>query len=175
MKINFHFSFATNYNFIVNQSRLNKFVTYLYKNGWSVFGPVFTTEKVEELSPFLSAHQSSAIKKTGQILIKEISNPDDLNLDGQLPFYSFKRFFVPEKEGLFNYDGSKLTAQKHAPKTALVGINILDLKTVNLYDQVFEKDPYYQSRRQNLLIIGYSLTPEIDNNIFKNAQTKEKS
>jgi len=151
----------------LNQSQLDKFITYLKKNDWSVIGPVFTTEKIEELSPFLAAHQPANAKKTGQILIKHISRPSDLNLDGQLPFYSFKRFFVPEYETLFTYQKNKLTPKKHAPKVALVGMNILDLKAVNLYDQVFEKDPYYQSRRRNMLIVGYSLTPEINNNIFE--------
>jgi len=151
----------------VNQSQLNKFIAYLQKNDWSVFGPVFTTAKIEELSPFLSAHQPSAIKKSGQILIKEIKKAGDLNLDGQLPFYSFKRFFVPEYETLFEYKKNRLAAKKYAPKIALVGMNILDLKAVNLYDQVFEKDPYYQARRRNMLIVGYSLTPEINDNIFE--------
>ena len=155
----------------MNRLQLNKFITYLQKSDWSVFGPVFTTEKVEELSPFLSAHMPSAVKKTGQILIKGISNPDELNLDGQLPFYSFKRFFVPEKEGLFDYQNNKLRDKKSVyperSQRALVGMNILDMKAVNLYDQVFEKDPYYQARRRNILIVGYSLTPEIENNIFE--------
>jgi len=166
----FHLKFFW-YNSIVNQPQFNKFISYLQKNDWSVFGPVFTTEKIEELSPFLAAHQPSATKKTGQILIKELASPSELNLDGQMPFYSFKRFFVPERECLFRYRKNKLTAPKVYPersrRVALVGMNVLDLKAVNLYDQVFEKDPYYQSRRRNTLIIGYSLTPEIQDNIFE--------
>ena len=151
----------------MNKPQLNKFIIYLQKNDWLIFGPVFTTEKIEELSPFLAAHQPSATKKIGQVLIKEIKKAENLNLDGQLPFYSFKRFFVPERETLFEYQKNKLTAKKHAPKIALIGMNILDLKAVNLYDQVFEKDSYYQTRRRNMLIVGYSLTPEIENNIFE--------
>ena len=159
------------YNDIVTQQQFDKFISYLQKNDWSVFGPVFTTEKIEELSPFLAAHQPSATQKIGQVLIKEIKKAEDLNLDGQLPFYSFKRFFVPEKETLFEYKGSKLKEARSVyperSRRALVGMNILDLKAVNLYDQVFEKDPYYQVRRRNLLIVGYSLTPDINNNIFE--------
>lgn len=151
----------------MNRSKLNEFITYLQKSEWSIYGPVFAVEKVEELSPFLSAHQPSNIKRTGQVLIKEISDPDELDLDGQLPFYSFKRFFVPEKEGLFEYGENKMADKKDSRKIGLVGMNILDLKAVNLYDQVFEKDPYYQARRRDLLIVGYSLTPEIKNNIFE--------
>ncbi len=151
----------------MNQAHLEKFIAYLQKNDWSVFGPVFSVAKVEELSPFLAAHQVSPIKKTGEILIDKIIEPTDLDLSGQMPFYSFKRFFIPENELLFEYEKNKLTAQKNAPKIALVGMNILDLEAVNLYDQVFAKDPYYQARRRNLLVVGYSLTPEINDNIFE--------
>lgn len=161
------------YNFIVTQPQLEKFISYLQKNAWSVFGPVFATEKIEELSPFLAAHQASKTKKIGQISINAIRRPADLNLNGQLPVYSFKRFFVPEKERLFRYQGDKLKEEKsiysESSRRALVGMNILDLKAVNLYDQVFEKDPYYQARRRDTLIVGYSLTPEITNNIFEHA------
>ncbi len=172
MKVYFHFDRTNQFQALLiislmTQGQFEKFVTYLHKNDWSIFGPVFTVAKVEELSPFLAAHQPSAIKKTGQVLIKKISNPDDLKLDGQLPFYSFKRFFVPEKECLFQYEKNKLTQKKLAPKIALLGIDILDLKAINLYDQVFAKDSYYQSRRRNMLIVGYSLTPEIQDNIFE--------
>lgn len=146
----------------MERKQLEKFISYLQKNDWSVFGPVFSVEKIEELSPFLAAHQSSLIKKTGEILIDRIIEPANLEMNGQLPFYSFKRFFVPEEETLFEYKNNKLTAKKQSAKIALVGVNILDLKAINLYDQVFEKDAYYQARRRNILIIGYSLTPEIN-------------
>lgn len=151
----------------MTQGGLEKFVAYLRQNDWSVFGPVFSTEKTEELSPFLAAHQPSSINKSGQVLIKEISKAAELDLSGQLPFYSFKRFFVPEQECLFEYQNNKLAPHQHAEKTALLGMSILDLKAVNLYDQVFEKDPYYQRRRRNLLVVGYSLTPEIEDNLFE--------
>ncbi|MBU4142805.1 4Fe-4S dicluster domain-containing protein [Patescibacteria group bacterium] len=155
----------------MNQSQLDKFIIYLQKNDWSVFGPVFATAKIEELSPFLAAHQPSSVKKSGQTLIRKITKSADLDLNGQPPFYSFKHFFVPEKELMFNYNRNKLAAPKiypeHSQRNALIGMSILDLKAVNLYDQVFEKDPYYQNRRRNTLIIGYSLTPEITDNIFE--------
>jgi len=142
-------------------------VAYLRQNGWPIFGPVFSAEKTEEVSPFLAAHQPKSAHKDGQIYIKEIQKAEDLDLSGQLPFYSFKRFFVPEQECLFQYEKEKLDQPEKEQKAALLGMSILDLKAVNLYDQVFEKDPYYQLRRRNLLIIGYSLTPEIQGNLFE--------
>jgi sulfhydrogenase subunit beta (sulfur reductase) len=116
------------------------------------------------------------------ILIKELDDFDDLTLDSRLPFYSFKKFFVPEQEKLFRYSGAGLEipsvlsfkkGEKLEEKSgraeciALFGMNLLDLKSVLLYDQVFEKDPYYQQRRRNILVIGHSLAPNVSQNIFE--------
>lgn len=155
----------------MTQAQLSKFFDYLKKTKWSIFGPVFSVEKIEELSPYLAAHRASSTEETGQVLIKELRNFSELDLSGRLPVFPFKRFFVPEEECLFKYRGASLKKMEvknsDAAGVALFGMNVLDLKAVNLYDQVFERDPYYQARRGNLLIIGYSLTPEIEDNIFE--------
>ncbi len=153
----------------MNQAQLEKFVSYLRKENWAVFGPTlvkldFLPE--EKISPYLAAHQPEK-KEPEIILIKPIERPGELILDGRLPFFPFKRFFVPEREALFEYQGNSLNSSFGAPKIALLGINILDLKSLNLYDQVFEKDPHYQTRRRKILVVGYSSVPEIDDNIFE--------
>ncbi len=164
----------------MNQAQLEKFVIYLQKGNWLIFGPTlapFDSPDEEEISPYLAAHQSQSKKDDGLILIKQIEKPSELVFDGRLPFFSFKRFFVPEGEILFEYQGIKFKSPPYFPplikrgeggfkKIALVGVNILDLKAINLYDQVFEKDPYYQARRRKILVIGSSSVPEQDN-IFK--------
>lgn len=154
----------------MNQAQLEKFFNYLKKEKWLIFGP---TEKPsehrtdeEEISPFIAAHLDKP-RKNGEVLISRLNKFSDLILDDRLPFYSFKRFFVPAKETLFEYKKERLGEfYPEHQRRALIGINILDLKAVNLYDQVFEKDSYYQRRRRDILIIGHSLTPEINQNIF---------
>lgn len=133
-------------------SQFLKFVSYLIKN-YQVFGP-------QEIG--------------GQIFIKKVTNAKKVVLDQRLPFYSFKKFFLPKKEILFEYQGENLwngirqgVKRKGVKKYALLGVNILDLKAVLLYNSVFENDPYYQARRQNILIIGHSFAPEPDDNIFE--------
>jgi ferredoxin len=148
--------------------QLEKFTNYLLKEKWAIFGPVRpTNEKVadtddEKISPYLTAHGANLPKpKTGEIFIEKIEKAHDLLLSDKLPFYSFKRFFLPESEILFEYKNNKLDDEQPIQKIALMGVNILDLKAVNLYDQVFEKDQYYQKRRREILIIGYWETPQI--------------
>lgn len=124
-----------------------KFISYLIKN-YQVYGPQ---------------------EKGGQIFIKKLTNPEKVVLDKRLPFYSFKKFFLPKGETLFEYRGADLQdkSQKNIKKSALFGVNLLDLKAVLLYSKVFEKDPYYQTHRQNTLIIAHSFVPEPEDNIFE--------
>jgi ferredoxin len=161
----------------MNQAQLEKFVVYLQKENWLVFGPVsvpMESKPEEEISPYVATHPS-AKKNQDLILIKQIQKPAELVLDERLPFFSFKRFFVPEYETMFEYQGVKLndaadidiTAMKERERIALIGVSLLDLRVINLYEQVFEKDPYYQARRKKILTIGHSLVPEIENNFFE--------
>lgn len=131
----------------MNRRELEKFIVYLQKENWLVFGPTENENK--------------------EVLVCEILKPGELILDSRLPIFPFKNFFVPEGEKLFEFQKDRLAETKNAQKIAIMAINLLDLKAVNLYDQVFEKDPYYQFRRRHLLVVGHSILPEIENNIFE--------
>lgn len=142
----------------MNQAQLEKFVNYLHREKWLVGGP--TRSRVQALPAVDKIPES-------EIAIGRIANASDLILDNRLPFFSFKRFLVPDKEVLFDYSAAKLVEKHSAHKVALAGVNILDLKAINLYDQVFARDVYYQTRRRNTLLIGHSETPDIDDNFFE--------
>jgi len=154
----------------MTQAQLENFIVYLQNENWEVFGPTLVAKEgipEEEISPYIAAHQLPPKKEKGIILIKPTLKPHELILDELLPFFSFKRFFVPEKEKLFDYKKGNTEETRQNQKIALLGVNILDLKSINLYDQVFEKDFYYQARRKNILVVGHALLPEIENNIFE--------
>jgi len=128
---------------------VEEFVSFLKKNNWEVFGP-----KKDE--------------QEGKILAGPIGRPEELLMGSELPFYPFKGFFVPECETLFEYNKETLDAKIGAgQKRAILGMNLLDLRAVLLYDQVFEKDVYYQARRGHMLIVGHSLIPPVPQNIFE--------
>jgi len=132
---------------MLTRQKLEDFVLFLKKKEWEVFGTQ---------------------QRDGVLTVDLIKNPEDLKLESGLPFYSFKRFFVPEEEKLFEYKSQNLKADLVSPKNAaIIGMNLLDLKSILLYDQVFEKDPYYQARRGHILIVGHSLIPDLPQNIFE--------
>ncbi|MBI4837024.1 MAG: 4Fe-4S dicluster domain-containing protein [Candidatus Portnoybacteria bacterium] len=135
---------------VINSRQLSKLVSYLAKN--------YQTYATQE--------------ENGQVVIGELVDSKKAILDSRLSFYSWKRFFVPECEVLFDYDNKKLTSgtrpagsENNKKEVVLFGLNLLDLKYVLLYDRVFFIDPYYQSRRNNLLIIAHNFLPGPENNL----------
>lgn len=122
----------------MDQKEFSKLASYLVSN-YKVFSPQ---------------------EENSRIIISELLNPKKAGLPSQLPFYSWKKYFIPENEQLFEYCGEKLIpSQPSDGKIALFGANIVDLRAINLYDLVFRNDRLFQAKRKNMLIIGFG--PEI--------------
>lgn len=98
------------------------------------------------------------VEQEGELLFKKIRNARDVSSSVMLPKNSFKQFLLPHDEVLFDF--SKKVNVKKASSQAIYGIPIVDLKALILFDHMFAKDPNYQSRRQNTLIIGQCITPD---------------
>lgn len=131
--------------------QLQKFISYLDREGYSVIGPV----KIDK-----------------RILIRQIDQPKELDLSNQLPLYSFKKYFIPPCETLFKYDKGRFKSDFVLKKQALFNVSIFDLKSILLYNYVFEKDPYYQARLASTLIIGQDRMPSPDMRTFQVWQKK---
>lgn len=122
----------------MKQKEFNKFVEFL-SNDFRIFGPV---------------------KDGKEVALTEVKNGKDLDLSGKITLYPFKYFFIPPEETLFYYEKDKFFPFQEEGRVALFGMTIFDLSAINLYNHVFEKDPYYQKRLQNILTIGVSSFPE---------------
>ncbi|MEW6408181.1 MAG: 4Fe-4S dicluster domain-containing protein [Patescibacteria group bacterium] len=115
--------------------QLHRFIAFLQKK-YDVFAPV---------------------KFGADLEVKKIENPKEVVLDGRMPLHSFKEFFVPPEECLFEYYGTKLKKPKLKMRPRVIlGMTIFDLKAFHLYQHEFEKDPYYQERMKNTIVIGQS-------------------
>lgn len=145
----------------MNISSLKHFLNFLEKKGYQLIGPQ---------------------NQEGQIAINQLSAKDvDIEALEKMPFYSFKRFFVPNQETLFEFLKNKATSLVEQPLRAIFGLSVLDLRAINLWRQVFEKDIYFQERFKNTLIIGYGpgveeegqfklWQPEYEENILEHVQ-----
>lgn len=97
----------------------------------------------------------------GVLKIIEIKEVGQIDWSGALPLNSWKEFLLPHNERLFDIGKSvkgdclRPTVSQQPP-VMLLAMNILDLKALMLFDLVFANDIYYQKRRENLIIVGYS-------------------
>ncbi|MFA6526421.1 MAG: 4Fe-4S dicluster domain-containing protein [Candidatus Buchananbacteria bacterium] len=92
-----------------------------------------------------------------KLTVMEAENCKDIDWSGQITHNPWKEMFTPHTERLFDLENGKVTATKGVqPLVACLGMNILDLKALALYDTVFANDIYYQNRRNHIAIIGFS-------------------
>lgn len=89
--------------------------------------------------------------------IKEVRDLDKIDFSGAMPYGSWKEVLLPHHERLFSIErGELIEVKTEYPPIACVAMNILDLKALTLFEQVFSSDSYYQKRRQNMVLIGFS-------------------
>lgn len=121
----------------MTNNQYNKFVEFLLDNN-EVYGPISSGSFLE---------------------IKRVSEPNDIILDGRVAEHSFKDLFIPACEELFQYKKNKLNELNNKfPKVVALGMTVFDLEALNLLNHVYEKDPFYQRRKANILLIGQSFT-----------------
>ncbi len=111
----------------------------LKKSGFKIFGPAL---------------------QDGETGILELVKAPEAELLSKISDRPYKYFFTPIRETLLNFKNKKISSPKSGQdKIALFGMSIFDCKAVELYDKVFKDDIYYQERRKNILIVGYSPAP----------------
>lgn len=92
----------------------------------------------------------------GVLTINQVKDFEEIDWSGVLPVKSWKSYILPSAEKIINHEGlSSKEVLTKVEKTALIGVNVVDLKALSLFDLVFSNDIYYQNRRRQLLIIGY--------------------
>lgn len=98
------------------------------------------------------------VKNGAEIRVKKINVAEDIDWSGDLPADSFKRLFLPAEEIMFalqENQGFEAVNGAEA-KTIAWGMNILDLQAFTLLENVFEKDIFYQERRRNTIVVGFT-------------------
>lgn len=97
------------------------------------------------------------LKPGYELGIKEVKDIADIDWSGKVPYGNWKEVLLPHHERLFDIKkGRLIKVNSKYPLIACVAMHILDLKALTLFEQVFASDVYYQERRRNLLLIGYS-------------------
>jgi sulfhydrogenase subunit beta (sulfur reductase) len=95
-------------------------------------------------------------RQTRGLFVRPVKSIQAIDWSGDIPENSFKAAILPPREKLEETIKDKVTAVFDSPKVFCFAMNVLDLQAFTLVEHVFEKDIYYQNRRQNLFIVGYS-------------------
>ena len=107
-------------------------------------------------------------KNDGKLVVGEVAKAEEIDWSGQMPVNPWKKVFLPSEERLFSANGDKLVENKNIyPKVVALGVNVLDLRAFTLLERVFADDVYYQKRRRNTVVVGYSPDWPIDYKKYK--------
>lgn len=92
----------------------------------------------------------------------------------EAPIYSARRFFLPDKEVLFNYKNNRISESKKIKKRIMFMART-DINCLHKVDLLFldkPKDPYYQDKRDKTIIIEIPITPS-KNSFFSSMGLKD--
>ncbi|MFA6098610.1 MAG: 4Fe-4S dicluster domain-containing protein [Patescibacteria group bacterium] len=117
----------------MNKNTLNKFFLHLKKT-FKIYAPV---------------------RDGKELYVQPINDLEEIDFSNQIPINTFKPVLLPKREILFNFKKGKMQPadMKYKPQCGFL-MSIMDLKAVGLFHQTFERDPYYQKKRQSNLLIG---------------------
>lgn len=105
------------------------------------------------------------VKKKNRHSFELIDSYDDLDIDYQRTVLGVKKFVTPPKYDTYKYDkdGNKDIIPDEKDKNIVLGVHPCDIHAIKILDKLFLgniKDPYYEKRRKNLIIIGHSCLPD---------------
>jgi sulfhydrogenase subunit beta (sulfur reductase) len=128
------------------------------------------TEFIEHLLP--QYRIAGPIKEKGGYAFQEITDPAELELDYTTTILPPKKYLLPTREVLFEFENTNSAMIKSPPParpTIIFGMHTCDLHAVQLLDQVFSSghsDLNYLDRRRQTLIISIECLSPCDENSF---------
>lgn len=102
-----------------------------------------------------------ARKRIGKIVkFAQVSSPENVEYE-QKSDYPLRKLFFPSQENLYSCQNENFVLRKPlSQKRVIFGIPLFDLEALTQLTVIFAKDPYFQARIRNTLIIGQSPIPD---------------
>lgn len=123
--------------------------------------PVYRQTKKEWggfLEALMNGQEVIAPIKRGLVRFEPLKDIKDIHLDVQA-YFPAKHWFFPEEQTLFTFTKKGFTQPKQeSPKRVFFGLRKCDLNAIKHQDLVFieqGKDPYYEAKRKNSILLGY--------------------
>jgi len=112
------------------------------------------------------------VQTNGGYSFQVIEDPEDLKLEYTTTILPPKKFLMPPKETLFEFDDAhngKIHVPEMDPPTVIFGVHTCDVHAIQLLDHVFSttyEDPNYTNRRKQTIIISVECLTPCDENSF---------
>jgi len=106
------------------------------------------------------------VEQDGKYVFKPLRRWSEARLDYDRSILPLKKYFLPPRETLFRYrlDAGYVPSTDGLDKRiVLFGVHACDVYALNILDEVFGgkyDDPYYQTRRKNIAVIGIDCIPD---------------
>jgi sulfhydrogenase subunit beta (sulfur reductase) len=106
------------------------------------------------------------VARNGRYVFARLDRWSDAALDYDRTVLPPKKYFLPPRETMFRYrrtTGYLPASEDLERKIVLFGVHACDIYGLNILDDVFAgkfPDPYFQSRRKNVAVIGIDCTPD---------------
>lgn len=119
---------------------------------------------VSLLSRFGEVH--APVERNGDFVFERLTHWADARLDYTRTILPPKKYLLPPQETLFRFDaqnGYQPAAARLGQRLVLFGVHACDVYGLNLLEEVFDgkyPDPYFQTRRKNVAIVGVDCVPD---------------
>ncbi len=129
---------------------------------------VIDSEELPNLiDAFLAEYEVIAPVKSGRSYAFEpIESFDEIELDYPTTLTSLKKYFLPPRETLFEYDVEAADVKDFSlniKPRVLFGAHACDINALNNLNLVFEDtrypDPYFEAHRASMMVIGINCSP----------------
>jgi ferredoxin len=109
------------------------------------------------------------VSKNGAFAFEPIGDPAELRLDYPTTILPPKKFLLPVKETLFEFEHGRVTKPQVDCPQVIFGVHACDLHAIGLLDHVFSTghvDPNYVERREQTRIVSIECLAPCDSNSF---------
>lgn len=117
------------------------------------------------LQQFGEVHAPVA-QERGGFAFRPLARWSDARLDATRTILPPKKYFLPPRETMFHFrrgEGFVPASEDLDKKIVLFGVHACDIYGLNILDEVFAgayPDPYYQTRRKNIAVLGIDCIPD---------------
>ncbi|MFH1209868.1 MAG: 4Fe-4S dicluster domain-containing protein [archaeon] len=107
------------------------------------------------INRLISNYEVIAPVNSDVVKFEIIKSADEIYLD-KIPFFSPKRFFLPNKEKILDFKSNEVKVPRYKIKPRILfGARKCDLNALLKIDRLYTGDLFYKDKRENTILIGF--------------------